>query len=143
MIPSERARIIELGKRGMKLREISEDTGFSIPWISTILRREHIKSYFYVKYEIDEGRPYEGHHGRPYKSYKSDGPEGYVTASEAGRILGLDRRTIGFLCDDEGHRRLENQKIGNYRWVSLDSIHAYADSIFKDAARSGQKIRNV
>src|SRR3989344_2495049 len=137
MLPSERARIIELGKRGMRLREIAEDTQFSIPWISEILRGEHIKSYFYLQYERDKGRPYEGHNGRPYESYKSDGPEGYVTANEAARILGVDRQTILFFCSDRGHNRLESYKSGRYRFVSVNSIHIYVDEIFEDVLRRG------
>ena len=133
----DRDRILELGRQGLKLKEISKETGASIPRVSEILREEGIKSHFYLEYERHNRKPYEGHHGRPVKS---DFPKGYVTASEAGRILDYGRQYIPTLVKTG---KLEGEKMGPYILVSLESIHSYADNIFKDAVNRGQKLRKL
>ena len=131
----KRRQIVRLGKKGLRLREISKEEGISIPTVSEILRAEGVKSHFYVEYEARYGRAYKGHHGRPVKS---DFPRGYVTSSEAARILEVDRSRVNFLLD---RSMLEGYTDGPYRFVSLKSIPKYVTNIFKDAVRRGKKIR--
>jgi len=134
----KRRQAVRLGKKGFRLREIEEETGISIPAVSEILRGEGVKSYFYVQYEKNYGRPYDGHFGRPFAS---EFPKGYVTSSEAARILGVERGHIYSLLN-KGHR-LEGYKNGSYQFISVKSIHKYVYDIFKDAVERGQKIRKL
>jgi len=133
-------RILELGRRGLKLREIHEQTGASTARISEILRGKSIKPHFYLEYEREHKRPCEGHYGRPVKS---DFPRGYVTSSEAARILGVERGSIHFLLNRTSGHKLEGYKNGSYQFIYVKSIHQYVDDIFKDAIQRGQEIRKV